>query len=41
MDIIDNTRFPLWKRIAWMIMIWTASVCVLGTITMIIRYWLI
>jgi hypothetical protein len=28
---------PLWKRLGWMIMIWTASVCALGLIASLIR----
>lgn len=30
----------LWKRLAWMVGIWTASVAVLGVITWIIRLFL-
>jgi hypothetical protein len=29
---------PLWKRIAWMIGIWAASVLVLGLVSGVIRF---
>ncbi|WP_104490990.1 DUF2474 family protein [Paracoccus denitrificans] len=29
---------PLWKRLAWMAAIWTASVLALGLVTMAIRW---
>ncbi|MET0371061.1 MAG: DUF2474 domain-containing protein [Sphingobium sp.] len=31
---------PLWKRLAWMAAIWTASVAALGAVAMLIRLWL-
>ncbi len=31
---------PLWKRLAWLVAIWTASVAILGLVAMIIRFWL-
>lgn len=30
----------LWKRLAWLVAIWTASVVALGIIAFIIRSWL-
>ncbi len=37
---IDADHTPLWKRLAWMAGLWLASVLVLGTVAMIIRWWL-
>ena len=31
---------PLWKRLAWMAAIWTASVLALGIVAMLLRWWL-
>ncbi len=31
---------PLWKRLAWLFAIWTASVAALGVVAFIIRSWL-
>lgn len=31
---------PVWKRLAWMIAIWAASVAALGVVAFIIRAWL-
>lgn len=31
---------PWWKRIAWLVAIWAMSLVVLGTVAMIIRFWL-
>lgn len=41
----DTTRHevdqsPLWKRLAWMVVIWAGSVTVLGAVAMVIRWWL-
>lgn len=31
---------PWWKRIAWLAAIWAMSLAVLGTVAMVIRFWL-
>ncbi len=31
---------PWWKRIAWLVAIWAMSLAVLGTVAMVIRFWL-
>jgi hypothetical protein len=31
---------PLWKRLAWMILIWCASVATLGAVSLVLRLWL-
>jgi hypothetical protein len=33
-------RPPLWKRLAWMVAIWAASVATLGVVAGILRLWL-
>jgi hypothetical protein len=33
-----QTELPLWKRVAWMIGIWTASVIALGLVAAMIRF---
>ncbi|HEY9553997.1 DUF2474 family protein [Allosphingosinicella sp.] len=31
---------PLWKRLAWFIGLWTASVAVIGTVAWFLRLWI-
>jgi hypothetical protein len=31
---------PLWKRLGWMVLIWTASVAALGAVAFVLRLWL-
>jgi hypothetical protein len=31
---------PLWKRLAWMVLIWSGSVLVLGLVSLVLRLWL-
>jgi len=31
---------PLWKRLLWLVAIWTGSVATLGVVAFIIRSWL-
>ena len=31
---------PLWRRLAWMVAIWAASVSALGAVAVVIRSWL-
>jgi len=34
------SRIPLWKRLGWIVGIWTGSVLVLGVVTVAIKLWL-
>jgi hypothetical protein len=31
---------PLWRRLAWLIAIWSASVAALGAVSLLLRLWL-
>jgi hypothetical protein len=31
---------PLWKRLAWLVLIWSGSVLALGLVSFILRLWL-
>jgi hypothetical protein len=33
-------QLPLWKRLAWMVLIWEASVAALGLVAGILKLWL-
>jgi hypothetical protein len=33
-------RQPLWRRLAWLAAIWTASVAVLGMVAFVLRLWI-
>jgi hypothetical protein len=33
-------RRPLWWRLAWLVLIWAASVAVLGIVAFVIKTWL-
>ncbi len=37
---MDEDAGPLWKRVAWMIAIWAASIAALGLVAGAIRWWL-
>ena len=30
----------LWKRLAWLVLIWAASVGVVSTVSLLLRFWL-
>ena len=36
----DADSAPIWRRLAWMVAIWVASVAVLGAVAGMIRWWL-
>lgn len=36
----EQAPAPFWKRLGWMVLIWTASVATLGVVAMVIRHWL-
>jgi hypothetical protein len=31
---------PLWKRLAWMVLIWSGGVLALGVVSLVLRLWL-
>jgi hypothetical protein len=33
-------RRPFWSRLAWLVLIWAASVAVLGIVAFVIKTWL-
>ena len=35
-----SVRAMLWKRLAWMVAIWAASVAALGLVSLALRFWL-
>lgn len=37
----SNLPASLWRRLAWMVVIWAASVAVLGLVAQLIRSWLV
>ncbi|WP_293921935.1 DUF2474 domain-containing protein [Sphingobium sp. UBA5915] len=37
---MNDTPHPLWKRLGWLIAIWTMSVGSLALVGGVIRYWL-
>jgi hypothetical protein len=37
---VGQTNAPLWKRLAWMAAIWTASVAVLGAFAEVLKLWI-
>jgi hypothetical protein len=37
---LDPPPAPLWKRLAWLALIWSAGVLALGVVSLILRLWL-
>ena len=37
---MDEGAGPWWKRLAWLVAIWTASVAALGLVAGLMRWWL-
>jgi hypothetical protein len=33
-------RSPFWRRLSWMVVIWSASVAALGAVSLALRLWL-
>jgi hypothetical protein len=31
---------PIWKRLLWMLVIWSASVATLAAVSLLLRWWL-
>ena len=40
MDEPGRPDAPLWKRLAWMALIWATSVATLGLVAMLLRAWI-
>ena len=32
---------PLWKRLGWFVLLWAAGVATVGTVALLIRWWLL
>ena len=39
--MIDRPPASLWRRLGWLVLIWTMSVLTLGAVASVIRWWLI
>jgi hypothetical protein len=37
---IEADRKPLWQRLGWLVLIWGASVAVLGAVAWLLRLWI-
>jgi Protein of unknown function (DUF2474) len=40
LNIPSTPSAPFWKRLAWMIAIWSASVATVGAVALVLRLWL-
>ena len=39
-DRHEPIKAPLWQQLGWLVIIWVASVAVLGAVALLIRIWL-
>jgi hypothetical protein len=40
MDTIEGATAPLWKRLGWLLLIWSAGVAAMFALSWVLRLWL-